>query len=103
MSPRKKVTRLGYCPDCGRDMESDFCHHCGKEHPEAVRVGKKSVFVRGERFKDFTEMMQWIESGEWVYWPSDSRAKHPSVILSMTINTVKGAVMSGHIVRAIRR
>lgn len=23
---------LGYCPKCGRDLISDFCHHCGEKN-----------------------------------------------------------------------
>lgn len=35
---RFKVTVLGYCPKCGRDMPSDYCMSCGGEFPDAVQI-----------------------------------------------------------------
>jgi predicted amidophosphoribosyltransferase len=30
---------LGYCPSCGRDVDTDFCDHCGKPTQEPVGTG----------------------------------------------------------------
>lgn len=49
--------------------------------PGTKRAPKK--YRPGAPFLTFFELLRWLESGGWVYWPNRTRPVHPSVILSL--------------------
>jgi len=49
----RRLIFLGYCPYCGRDVDTDFCDHCGKrtqeEEPQSANGTKSQPSTHPEK------------------------------------------------------
>lgn len=59
-------------------------------------------FAPGRQIADIHDLIHCISLGCWVYWPTSDRPKHPSIILSMQLNTLMSACRSGRIRIAVQ-
>jgi hypothetical protein len=61
MSHSQNTTEfLGYCPFCGRDVETDFCYHCGRYTQKQAGVkmtfGELKHFLATLKYPDSTSI-----------------------------------------------
>lgn len=51
-------------------------------------MSRQRKFTPGPALTNIHELIHAVTTGCWVYWSTSSRPKHPSIILSMQLNTL---------------
>lgn len=60
-------------------------------------MSRARKFMPGPVFENVHELINAVTAGSWVYWTAGTRPKHPSVILSMQLNTLIHTCRSGRL------
>lgn len=61
----------------------------------------KRKFCQGRQLRTFAEVARALDKGEWIYWWH--KPQHPSWMISMQANSLKGAAERGILRLAVRR
>lgn len=60
-------------------------------------MSRQRKFQPGPAFANIHELISAVTVGCWVYWTTSTRPKHPSIILSMQLNTLIHACRGGRL------
>lgn len=63
-------------------------------------MAKQKKYHKGDCIPNIGVLAVWLESNQWTYW--GDRPKHPGWIISMSLQTLLGAIRAGRLRFAIR-